>query len=240
MKVKILGTGTCVPSLHRGSSSYLVQAKQLNILIDVGPSVVRRLLEYGVTTRDIDIIILTHFHVDHTADLSTFLFVSNYDVEARTKMLSVVAGKGLNDFYKGLIAVYPWITPKSYDISLNEISEGTMKVGGLSITTAPMVHNNESIGMRIEENKSVTFSGDTDYTETLVVLARATDLFVVECSFPEKKVNGHLDLATLQNVVGKAKPKRVILSHLYPDWDDFRGILHSPYLLGEDGMEIEV
>jgi len=124
MKVKILGTGTCVPSLHRGSSSYLVQAKQLNILIDVGPSVIRRLLEYGVTTRDIDIIILTHFHVDHTADLSTFLFVSNYDVEARTKMLSVVAGKGLNDFYKGLIAVYPWITPKSYDISINEMPEG--------------------------------------------------------------------------------------------------------------------
>jgi len=240
MKVKILGTGTCVPSLHRGSSSYLVQTRQLNILIDVGPSVVRRLLESGVTTRDVDIIILTHFHVDHTADFSTFLFASNYDVEARTKRLSVVAGRGLNDFYKGLLAVYPWLTPKSYEISFHELSEGTMHEGGLSITTAPMQHNNESIGARVEDRKSVTFSGDTDYSKNLVNLAADTDLLVSECSFPERKVEGHLNLETLQKIVEQAHPRRVLLSHLYPDWDDFRGILHAPYLLGEDGMEIEV
>ena len=153
MKIKILGTGTCVPSLQRSSSSYLVQTKQLNILIDVGPSVVRRLLEYGFTTRDIDVIILTHFHVDHTADLSTFLFASNYDVEARTKELSVVGGDGLHDFYRGLLAVYPWLLPRSYEISLREMSKGTLNKGGLVITTAQMEHNNESIGVRIEEEK---------------------------------------------------------------------------------------
>jgi ribonuclease BN (tRNA processing enzyme) len=240
MNVKLLGTGTCVPSLHRGSSSYLVQTKEMNILVDVGPSVVRRLLENGFTTRDIDVIVLTHFHVDHTADLSTFLFASNYDVIARTKKLSIVGGKGLNDFYRGLLVVYPWLTPKSYEISFYEMEEGSIKENGMLITTAPMVHNNESIGVRIEANKSVTFSGDTDYTETLVELARDTDLLVVECSFPEKKVNGHLDLAAVQKVVDEAKPKRVILSHLYPDWDEFQGVLHAPYLLGEDGMEIEI
>ena len=94
MKVKILGTGTCAPSLQRLASSYLVMTKQSNILVDVGPSVVRRLLEYGYTSRDIDVVILTHFHVDHTADLSTFLFASNYDVVSRTKELFVVGGRG--------------------------------------------------------------------------------------------------------------------------------------------------
>jgi len=238
MIVKLLGTGTCVPSLHRGSSSYLVQTKDMNILVDVGPSVVRRLLENGFTTRDIDVIILTHFHVDHTADFSTFLFASNYDVVPRTRKLSVVAGKGLNDFMKKLLVVYPWLTPKSFEISFHEMSGGFMEEGGLTITAAPMVHNDESIGVRIEENKSVTFSGDTDYTENLVDLAKETDLLVAECSFPEKKVNGHLNLASLQQIVDQTKPKRVILSHLYPDWDDFHGVLHAPYLLGEDGMEI--
>jgi ribonuclease BN (tRNA processing enzyme) len=240
MKIKVLGTGTCVPSLQRSSSSYLVQTKQLNILIDVGPSVVRRLLEYGFTTRDIDVIVLTHFHVDHTADLSTFLFASNYDVEARTKELSVVGGDGLHDFYRGLLAVYPWLLPRSYEISLREMSKGTLNKGGLVVTTAQMDHNNESIGVRFEERKSVTFSGDTDYTKNLIKLASGTDLFIAECSFPERKVDGHLNLEILQKIVDEANPKRVIISHLYPEWDDFSGVLHAPYLLGEDGMEIEV
>ena len=240
MKIKVLGTGTCVPSLQRSSSSYLVQTKQLNILIDVGPSVVRRLLEYGFTTRDIDVIILTHFHVDHTADLSTFLFASNYDVEARAKELSVLGGDGLHDFYRGLLAVYPWLLPRSYEISLREMSKGTLNKGGLVITTAQMEHNNESIGVRVEERKSVTFSGDTDYTKNLVELASGTDLLIAECSFPERKVDGHLNLEILQKIVDEANPKRVLISHLYPEWDDFSGVLQAPYLLGEDGMEIEV
>jgi len=240
MKIRILGTGTCVPSLQRSSSSYLVQTKQLNILIDVGPSVVRRLLEYGFTTRDIDVIILTHFHVDHTADLSTFLFASNYDVEARAKELSVLGGDGLHDFYRGLLAVYPWLLPRSYEISLREMSKGTLNKGGLVVTTAQMEHNNESIGVRVEERKSVTFSGDTDYTKNLVELASGTDLLIAECSFPERKVDGHLNLEILQKIVDEANPKRVLISHLYPEWDDFSGVLQAPYLLGEDGMEIEV
>ena len=240
MKVKILGTGTCVPSIQRLSSSYLLMTEQSNILVDVGPSVVRRLLEFGYTTRDIDAIILTHFHVDHTADLSTFLFASNYDVVPRAKELSIVGGEGLNVFYKNLLTVYPWLSPKSYEISLHELQEGILKKSSLIITTSHMEHNNESIGVKIEEDKSIVFSGDTDYTQNLIKLARGTDLLIVECSFPEKKANSHLNLAMVQKVVDQAKPRRVILSHLYPDWDSYNGVLQAPLLLGEDGMEIEV
>ena len=240
MKIRVLGTGTSIPSLQRCSSSYLVQTKRLNILIDVGPSIVRRLLEYGFTTRDIDAIVLTHFHVDHTADLSTFLFASNYDVEARTKPLTIIGGPGINDFFENLIKVYRWLTPKSYELFLREEGDCTLNLEDFVISVTRVEHNDESIAIRIEEHKSVTFSGDTDYTKNLVKLASGTDLLIAECSFPERKVDGHLNLETLQKIVDEANPKRVLISHLYPEWDDFSGILHAPYLLGEDGMEIEV
>jgi ribonuclease BN (tRNA processing enzyme) len=240
MKIRVLGTGTSVPSLQRCSSSYLVQTKRLNILVDVGPSIVRRLLEYGFTTRDIDAIVLTHFHVDHTADLSTFLFASNYDVEARTKPLTIIGGPGINDFFENLIKVYRWLTPKSYELFLREEGDCTLNLEDFVISVTRVEHNDESIAIRIEEHKSVTFSGDTDYTKNLVKLASGTDLLIAECSFPERKVDGHLNLETLQKIVDEANPKRVLISHLYPEWDDFSGILHAPYLLGEDGMEIEV
>lgn len=240
MKIRVLGTGTCVPSLQRCSSSYLLQTKRLNILVDVGPSIVRRLLEYGFSTRDIDAIILTHFHVDHTADLSTFLFASNYDVEARTKPLTIIGGPGINDFFENLIKVYRWLMPKSYELFLREEGDCTLNLEDFVIAVTRVEHNDESIAIRIEEHKSVTFSGDTDYTKNLVKLASGTDLLIAECSFPERKVDGHLNLETLQKIVDEANPKRVLISHLYPEWDDFHGVLHAPYLLGEDGMEIEV
>jgi len=240
MKIRVLGTGTSVPSLQRCSSSYLVQTKRLNILIDVGPSIVRRLLEYGFTTRDIDAIVLTHFHVDHTADLSTFLFASNYDVEARTKPLTIIGGPGINDFFENLIKVYRWLMPKSYELFLREEGDCTLNLEDFVIAVTRVEHNDESIAIRIEEHKSVTFSGDTDYTKNLVKLASGTDLLIAECSFPERKVDGHLNLETLQKIVDESNPKRVLISHLYPEWDDFHGVLYAPYLLGEDGMEIEV
>lgn len=240
MKVKILGTGTCVPTIQRGSSSYVVVTEHMNILVDVGPCVVRRLLESGYTTRDIDIIILTHFHVDHTADLSTFLFASNYDVIPRSQELLLIGGEGLHDFYKGLLGIYPWLLPKSYEIILHELHGGILKKGDVIIATSHLEHNNESIGVRIQGDKNVVFSGDTDYTKNLIELARETDLLIAECSFPEKKAHGHLNLSMIEKVVEEAKPKRVILSHLYPDWDDYTGVLHSPVLLGADGMEIEI
>jgi len=238
MKLKCLGTGTSVPSLERSSSSYIVSVTGHRILIDIGPSVVRRLLECGYTVNDIDTIILTHFHVDHTADLSTFLFASNYGIEPRVKPLLLIGGPGMHTFYRRLQKLYPWIMPNNYELNIKTMSQDSTYLGTLFMTTERMRHNRESIGIRIEETKSITFSGDTDYTKRLERLARETDLLVVECSFPERKVRGHLNLSLLERLVKRAQPKRVLISHLYPDWQTFRGALQSLYLIAEDGIEI--
>ena len=240
MKLLVLGTGTAIPRIERGSSAYLVTTRGANVLVDVGPAVVRRLLERGYEVDDVDVIALTHFHVDHTADLSTFFFACNYGRVPRRKPLTIIGGKGVARFYRGLRAVYPWVVPKSYDLAVVRLVNDSLKIAGLTITTAPVNHNPESIAIRIDEKRSITFSGDTDVSPNLIRLAGKTDTLVAECAFPERKVKGHLNLAVLDRIVQKAQPKRVILTHLYPDWDDWPGVLHAPYLLGEDGMEMEV
>ena len=111
---------------------------------------------------------------------------------------------------------------------------------GVTISTVPVKHNPESIAVRFDEKRSLTFSGDTDFSQNLIKLADRTDLFVAECAFPERKVKGHLNLEFLDRIVKKAMPKRVLLTHLYPDWDTYRGVLHEPYLIAEDGMEMDV
>lgn len=240
MKIHILGTGTAIPRIERSSSAYLVSAGSVNILVDVGPSVVRRLLERGFTVDDIDLIVVTHFHVDHIADLSTFFFACNYGTVSREKPLTVIGGNGIARFYRGLRNIFPWVEPKQYDLTVKRLVNGSLTCNEVTITTVPVKHNPESIGVRFDGKRSVTFSGDTDFSQNLIGLAHETDLFVAECSFPEHKVKGHLNLDSLDKIVRKAMPKRVLLTHLYPDWDTYTGVLHAPYLLAEDGMEIEV
>jgi ribonuclease BN (tRNA processing enzyme) len=241
MKVKILGTGTAVPSLKRLSSSYLVTAGWGNILIDVGPSVVRRLLEFGYKVEEIDIIIITHFHPDHTADLVTFLFACNYGESERRKPLTIVGGKGIRAFCRKLSELYPWIVPLHYRLQIKTLPRGTWRIKDGSVTTTGMKHREESIGVRLEEKgKSVVFSGDTEYTPALARLAYRADLLVVECSFPVTEAKGHLNLAGLLSIVGASNPKMVLMSHLYPQWQEFDGPLPAPLLLAEDGMEIDV
>jgi len=240
LKLKVLGTGTCIPSLSRGSSAYLVSSGGRKILVDAGPATVRRLLEFGYTVDDVDIIVITHFHVDHTADLATFLFVCNYGAVRREKPLLIIGGQGMQKFYRGLRAVYPWVSPKSYRLTVRSMPAGILEEGSLRIETKRTKHNRESIGVRIGAGRSVTFTGDTDYSRSLVSLARDTDVLVAECSFPEKKVKGHLNTETLDRVVREAGPGKVLLTHLYPDWDDYPGPLHAPYLMAEDGLEMDI
>jgi len=63
-----------------------------------------------------------------------------------------------------------------------------------------MNHNRESIGVKIDDGKSVVITGDTDYSRNLVGLARHADVLVAECAFPERKVKGHMNLETLHRV----------------------------------------
>ena len=240
MKLVILGTGTAIPRIERNSSAYLVMTKGLNILVDAGPAVMRRLLEKGFDVDDIDVVIITHFHVDHTADLPTFFFACNYGKVAREKPLTIIGGRGITRFYGGLRNVYPWIEPKTYDLTVKPLVNQSQVYNGITITTAPVKHNPESIAVRLDEKRSLTFSGDTDFSQNLIRLADRSDLLVAECAFPERKVKGHLNLEALDKIVQKAMPKRVLLTHLYPEWDTYKGVLHAPYLLAEDGMEIDI
>lgn len=240
MKIKILGTGTSIPRLNRLSSSYLVITENKNILIDIGPSVVRRLLEFGYNVNDVDAVLLTHFHVDHSADLPTFLFACNYGIEPREKPLLLLGGRGLNSFFKGMAYIYPWIKPNHYKLTLKTMRNSTYFFDDILLETVSVNHNRESIAIKVTQKKSVVFSGDTSFSKNLIKLVHNSDLLITECSFPERDVKGHLNLKTLKTIVEKAKPERVILSHLYPDWDAFSGVLYEPYLIAEDGMEIDL
>ncbi len=58
----LLGSGTGVPSLKRGSPGLVVVTEGSRILIDSGPGTLRRMLEVGLTHHDMDLLLYTHIH----------------------------------------------------------------------------------------------------------------------------------------------------------------------------------
>jgi ribonuclease BN (tRNA processing enzyme) len=244
----ILGSGTGVPSLRRGSPGTLVMSDSTILLIDSGPGTLRKMLEVSVTYRDLDLILYTHLHPDHTADFVPTLFASKYGDLPREKDLLCMGGPGFKSFFAEIKKLYgPWIEPRSYPLTVQEVSKEPMFYRNLKILSKPMAHISGSVGYRItlKDGKSIAISGDTDYCQNIIDLAFESDLLVLECSFPEgKKVEGHLTPSLAGRIALESHCKKLLLTHLYPVCDQFdilnqcRQVYQGEITVGEDLMRI--
>ncbi len=253
MTVTILGSGTCVPSLDRSACAVLIQTGNTRILVDIGPGTIHRLLETGTSIFDIDYILISHFHPDHTGELVPFLFATRYpDIRNRKKPLTIVGGTGLASFYNALNTVYrQWIDLPDL-LTLIELPAGGWEMRdfqSFTLTTQPMAHRPESLAYRITVagGASVVYSGDTDYTDNLIALARETDLLICESALPDDlKVEGHLTPSLAGRIAAAAHAKQLVLTHFYPECDQTdiqkqcRKTYGGPLILAEDLMTITV
>jgi len=246
----ILGSGTGVPSLRRGAPGLLLFSGNSRILIDSGSGALRNMLKAGVTYRDIDLLLYTHIHPDHTADLVPILFACKYGDLPREKELICAGGPGFRRHFDKMRNLYgSWIEPHTYPLTIKEISSKPLLFGEMKILSEPMAHLPESVGYRIEwrDGKSLVISGDTGYCENIVNLASESDLLVLECSFPdEKKVDGHLTPSLAGRIARESRCKRLLLTHLYPICDQYdilnqcRQVYPGEAILGEDLMKVKI
>jgi len=245
----ILGSGTGVPSLKRGSPGLVVVTEVSRILVDSGPGTLRRMLEAGFTYHDMDLLLYTHIHPDHVSDLVPFLFASKYSDLPRKRDLLCVGGPGFRRYFNKIKKVYgPWIDSQFYQFTIKELSRRTLIFQDLKISAKAMAHLPESAGYRIEfkDGRSLAISGDTDYCRNLVELASGVELLVLECSFPDgKKVQGHLTPSLAGRIARESRCKKLVLLHFYPACDqtnilkECRQVYSGEIILGEDLMRIE-
>jgi len=220
----VLGSGTCVPSIRRSSPAILIRGEGKFLLLDIGSGTLRRLAETGTSINDIDLIFLSHFHPDHCADLVPFLFATKYAFsQARSKEFHLMGGPGLHNLFHGLKKVFgQWIVPEDYPFHLHE-AKGTVPFGNFNLRTLPLTHSESSMGLRIEssEGKTIVYSGDTDYCENIIELAKEADLLILECSLPDgMKVEGHLTPSLAGRIARESRGKRLLLTHFYPPCDE--------------------
>lgn len=65
------------------------------------------------------------------------------------------------------------------------------------------------------------YSGDTDFSESLINLSHEADVLLIECALATEslKMKGHLTPKVVIKTVNEANPRKVIVTHLYQDCD---------------------
>src|SRR5277367_3434341 len=78
--VQVLGSGGPELQDKRASSSYLVwENGQARALIDAGGGSALRFGESGATMSQLDVVLFSHYHIDHSGDFPTLIFSSWFE-----------------------------------------------------------------------------------------------------------------------------------------------------------------
>jgi ribonuclease BN (tRNA processing enzyme) len=248
MKLTILGSGTCVPSLKRNASGYFLEQDGYSILVDCGSGTLLQLEKVGKQYKDIDAVFITHSHPDHFADLLPLMhaLLATPGFRREKSLALFASGNFLAYFDRAVISLLKGL--RELPLTLAE-AQDSFDCGPFRVFSAGTLHSADSLAFRFEDTeRSVVFTGDADYDQGIITLSKDADVLIADCSFPEAlKAKGHLSSRECGLVAQKAGVKKLVLSHLYPagspDIDrvyETRKVFDGEIVLAEDLMEIQI
>lgn len=251
MRLTTLGTGTASPS-GRVNSGHLVEAGAVTLLMDCGSGVVHRMGTLGANWLGITHVALTHFHPDHTLDLTTLLFAWRYGtLPPRSAPLTILGPAGTAALLEQFAAIYgDTVRAPGFPVTIQEVASGErVELGdGVSMEARKVPHTAESVAYCVERRGArLVYTGDTAFDTTLAEWARGCDLLLAECSLPERlAVATHLTPAQCGVLAEVAEPTRLVLTHFYPpvEEEDIREIISLRYsgeiVLAVDGWSTDI
>lgn len=239
--LQVLGSGGPELQDKRASSSYLVwEGGQARVLVDAGGGSALRFGESGAQMSQLDVILFSHFHADHSSDFSALIKSSWFEDRKRPLPIYGPAGNEfmpstvefVGDFFGAEHGAYRYLSELlvpgqegSYKMLPHNVVAGTtprvvLRSGGLTVSAVRVIHGAvPALAWRVElGGKAIVFSGDTNGDgEGLSRLAASADLFVVHNAVPEGATGIerrlHMPPSVIGQIAADAKVKSLILSH---------------------------
>jgi ribonuclease BN (tRNA processing enzyme) len=220
--LQVLGSGGPELDDGRASSGYVIwHDGKARFLVDMGGGSLLRFEQSGASLNDLDAILLSHFHADHSNDLPA-LIKASYLMPSATAFVQGLFGPGgvyryLDDYLDGT---------ESYRLLAHDV-ETTGKAAQLvpadaryRLTAVPVHHGPvPALAWRVElAGKTLVFSGDMNNgNDTLSALARDADLLVAHHAIPEEARgvarNLHMPPSVIGQIAARAQVKQLVLSH---------------------------
>jgi ribonuclease Z len=215
--ITFLGTSAASINPFHPTSTCLVQGGDTKIMIDVGFGALRQLHRIQIDSREIDAVLITHWHFDHFAGLPAL-------VKSRksTPLLSIYGPKPSIP-----ARIYLFRLLHSAPIHFEAVTENFSKdCGDIHIETVPAAHDVISFGWALTERISghhrkrrIVISGDTRPTEAIINAAKGADLLVHEATYLGKHASTaykheHTTVSEAANLAIKARVGALALTHI--------------------------
>ena len=197
----------------------------------------------GIEPSTIGTILITHLHGDHFGGVPFFILDAQF--AKRTEPLIIAGPPQIRMRVREAMEVF---YPKSsevhqvFPIEFIELpGEVAIAIRNYQVTAFPVIHFSgaPAYALRVDfAGRTVTYSGDTEWTDTLLRASANVDLFICEAYFFEKKIKFHLDYQTLAKRWSELTCKRIVLTHLSKDMLDRLEEVDAE--VAYDGMKIEL
>jgi len=249
-----IGSGTAIPQSRRSAPCHLVRVGDQTIVVDLGPGSIWGLVRHGrVDLPDIDLLLFTHLHMDHCADMAPFMFALRSGALARTKPLLILGPRGLHEHYRNIQATWGHrVDPDGFDLTIDEWTDGALSWPGFIIDAAPTSHSIPNLAWRIDaENDGdcgIIVTGDGQSTVELTDLASSADHVLVaeSAAGPGEFLEGHMNPAQAGELARMCGSRKLILCHINPGsgseaiMKEAMAHFEGEVVVAEDGMVVDI
>ncbi|MDW7675182.1 MAG: MBL fold metallo-hydrolase [Bacillota bacterium] len=225
MQVTVLGCWAPYPAAHGACSGYLVEAGDMKILLDAGHGTFAHLAA-AIDFRQLDLVVVSHYHPDHSADLPCLRHAIHGAINdgTREKKLRVYAPKEPGEEFERLQKMRDGLDIRGIDDIMKDdngviaIPEGFIK---LFRTNHPLPTYGSEI---IHKEAKLVYSADTGASKELRQAAALADLLICEASLLEEHkeygaLKGHLTSREAALIAKEANVKNLLITHLWPEYD---------------------
>jgi ribonuclease BN (tRNA processing enzyme) len=223
VEAHFLGSGDAFGSGGRFQTCIAIRTSEDLFLVDCGASSLIAMRQQGIDPRDVSRILITHLHGDHFGGLPFFLLDAQL-VSKRAAPLTIIGPPGLeNRLVEAMEVLFPGsskVEPR-FELRLVELRPRTpTAIDQIEVTAFPVAHFSgaPSYSLRVQvEHKVFVYSGDTQWTDTLIEASDQADLFVCECYVFDKEVPLHNTYRAIKEHLPRMTCKRIILAHMSED-----------------------
>ncbi len=235
MKVRLLGTGAIYSKYN--CASELIDDK---ILVDVGNGVLKELKKINYDFAKLEMIIITHLHADHYADLPALIL--NLEVEENLKPIYIAGPKELKENLIELCHIYYQDFFDKFfgeKIKFIEILPETKVIDVLNdydIKIQKVNHCNiESYGYIINNKLGIT--GDTCICKEVLNIFENSEIVITDISMIEG-TNYHMGIDDIETI-RKTYKNKIIATHLRDDTrEELKKRCLKDVIIKEDGVEM--
>lgn len=257
MHLVVLGSGTSIFHPRRASAAFWLATVNGSLLLDCSADAPHRMAAENLDWPNLDAIWVSHLHLDHCAGLAPFLAGLKWAPQAQTrsKALRIFACEGVEKLLRSIDDAHHYgLFEQKFPIEFHEFAAGEAGesfeiLPGLEACVLSTPHRTESLAIRLidQTGAKLVYTSDTGFSETVAEFARDADLLLMECSFfRNKPIATHLDLAEAIQLAQIAKPRMLLLTHLYPEWDgldlesEAKELWRGTTIAAYDGLRLEI